>query len=222
MNSEIAEFTQIVDGEWPEGTIQGRRPSPEEMTRALQVMLTRQCVYSSTPGLGRTYDIVRAYSSFFERYFGTLGYRLVVSHKEQMVALQVPMGETRYDAVYERLRKDETIVLLGLRLLWEEAIGTQDVGDGGTVETTTGDLVDRIKTATQADPPDEARLLDILRMFQRQGAVRVGQRDRIEKVSPLTILPGVSVLVPDSYLEELLLWAAAPGTGPEEAEAQAS
>jgi hypothetical protein len=64
---------------------------------------------------------------------------------------------------------------------------------------------------TQADPPDEARLLDILRMFQRQGAVRVGQRDRIEKVSPLTILPGVSVLVPDSYLEDLMLWAASPG-----------
>ena len=37
---------------------------------------------------------------------------------------------------------------------------------------------------TKADPPDEARLLDILRMFQRQGAVRVGQRDRIEQVSP--------------------------------------
>lgn len=222
MKTEIAEFTQIVDGDWPDGAIQGRRPTSEEMTRALQVMLTRQCIYSHTPGLGRTYDLVRAYSSFFERYFGTLGYRLVIKERDQMVALSVPIGETRYDAVYERLRKDETIVLLGLRLLWEEAVGTQDVGDGGTVETTTGDLVDRIKTATQSDPPDEARLLDILRMYQRQGAVRVGQRDRIEKVSPLTILPGVSVLVPDSYLEELLLWAAAPGGAADEAEAIAS
>jgi hypothetical protein len=55
-------------------------------------------------------------------------------------------------------------------------------------------------------------------MFQRQGAVRVGQRDRIEKVSPLTVLPGVAVLVPDSYLEDLLTWAASPG-GSAEAEA---
>jgi len=220
MNNMIAEFGEIIDGEWPDGAIQGRRPTQEELTRALQVLLTRQCVYSSTPGLGRTYDIIRAYSTFFERYFGTLGYRLVVSPRDQMVALSVPVGETRYDAVYERLRKDETIVLLGLRLLWEEALGTQDIGEGGTVETTTGELVDRIKTATQADPPDEARLLDILRMYQRQGAVRVGQRDRIEKVSPLTILPGVSVMVPDSYLEELLLWAAAPGASQDEAEAQ--
>jgi Domain of unknown function (DUF4194) len=217
MNLEIDEFREIVDGEWPGGAIQGRKPNEDEMRRALQVMLTRQCIYSSTPGLGRTYELVRAYSSFFERFFGTLGYRLVVSLRDQMVALSVPKGDTRYDAVYERLRKDETIVLLALRILWEEALGSQDIGDG-MLETTTGELVDRIRTVTKADPPEEARLLDILRMFQRQGAVRVGQRDRIEKVSPLTILPGVSVLVPDSYLEDLMLWAASPG-GSVEAEA---
>lgn len=211
MNLEIEEFGQIVDGEWPEGAIQGRGPSREELRRALQILLTRQCVYSHTPGIGRTYDLIRAYSSFFERFFGTLGYRLVVNNRDQMVALLVPAGEARYDAVYERLRKDETIVLLALRLLWEEAIGNQDIGDGGIAEMTTGDLVDRIKTVTQTEPPDEARLLDILRVFQRHGAVRVGQRDRVEKVSPLTILPGIAVLVPDSYVEELLLWATVPG-----------
>jgi Domain of unknown function (DUF4194) len=218
MNLELDEFREIVDGEWPGGAIQGRKPNEDEMRRALQVMLTRQCIYSSTPGLGRTYEIVRAYASFFERFFGTLGYRLVISPRDQMVALSVPRADSRYDAIYERLRKDETIVLLALRLLWEEAIGSQNIGDGGTLETTTGELVDRMRMVTKADPPDEAHLLDILRMFQRQGAVRVGQRDRIEKVSPLTILPGVSVLVPDSYLEDLMLWAASPG-GSVEAEA---
>lgn len=218
--SEIAEFRQIVDGDWSEGAIQGRPPNEEELRRALQVLLTRQCIYSSSPGLGRTYDIVRAYASFFEGYFGVLGYRLVVSPRDQMVALSVPASDSRYDAVYERLRKDETIVLLALRLMWEEAIGNQDMGDAGTFETTTGDLVDRIKTATRLDPPEEGRLLDILRLFQRHGAVRVGQRDRLERVSPLTILPGVAVLVPDGYVEDLSNWAAAPGPDVEvEAEA---
>jgi hypothetical protein len=217
MNREMDEFREIVDGEWPGGAIQGRRPTAEEMRRALQVLLTRQCLYASTPGLGRTYEIVRAYASFFERYFGALGYRLVLSPRDQMVALSVPREDARYDAVYERLHKDETLVLLALRLLWEEALGSQNIGDGGVLETTTGDLVDRIRAVTQADPPEEARLLDILRMFQRQGAVRVGQRDRIEKVSPLTVLPGVCVLVPDSYLEELLTWAASPSNAEAEA-----
>lgn len=204
---DIAELKQIIDGEWPEGAVQGKKPSEEEMTRALQALLTRQCIYSSTPSLGRTYEIIRAYSSFFERYFSALGYRLVVSPRDQMVALSVPQGEARYDAIYERLRKDETIVLLGLRLLWEEAISNQNVGDGGIVETTTGELIDKIRAVTQSEPPEEARLLDIMRVFQRHGVVRTGMRDRIEKVSPLSILPGVSIVVPDGYLEDLMQYA---------------
>ena len=53
MNLEIDEFREIIDGEWPSGAIQGRKPNEDEMRRALQVLLTRQCIYSSTPGLGR-------------------------------------------------------------------------------------------------------------------------------------------------------------------------
>lgn len=209
---ELAEFKQIVDGEWPEGAIQGRKPTADEITRAVQALMTRQCIYSSTPSLGRTYEIVRAYSSFLEGYFAVLGYRLVVSPRDQMVALSVPMGESRYDAIYERLRKDETIILLGLRLLWEEAISNQNVGDGGIVETTTGELIDKVRAVTQTEPPEEARLMDILRTFQRHGVVRVGLRDRIEKVSPLSVLPGVSIVVPDGYLEDLMQYAASAQT----------
>lgn len=209
MPPEVAEFTQIVDGEWPHH-VPGRRPSEDELKRAVQALLTRQCIYASTPGLQRTYEIVRGYSQFFKNFFGTMGYDLVVSSRDQMVALSVPVGESRYDTVYERLRKDETMVLLALRLMWGEAIASQDIGDAGVAETTTGELVDRIKNVTQQDPPNEARLNEILRVFSRYGAVRVGERDRAEQVSPLSILPGISVLVPDGYVSELLLWAAQP------------
>lgn len=212
MPHELAEFREIVDGEWPGQQSGARRPSEDDLTRALQVMLTRQCIYSHTPGIGRTYDIVRAYSPFFEAYFGAIGYRLAVSPRDQMVALSVPR-ESRYDTVYERLGKQETIVLLALRLMWDEAVRAQDIADGGIAETTTGDLVDRIKSVTQADPPEEARLAEILRLLQRHGGVRVGERDRVERVSPLSILPGVAILVPDGFLDELKLWAATPSGG---------
>ena len=205
---ELKEFAQIVDGEWTDAPSGVKPPKQEELTRALQVMLTRQVIYASTPGLGGTYELVRGYSSFFESYFGALGYRFVMSPRDQMVALSVPHGETRYDSVYERLRKDETIVLLALRLIWEEAVANQEIMDGGICETTTAEMVDRIKSATQQDPPDEGRLLDILRMYQRRGAVRVGQRDRIERETPLSVLPGISILAPDTFVDDLKLWAA--------------
>jgi len=209
MPHELTEFREIVDGEWPGVKAGTRRPSEDDLTRALQVLLTRQCIYSHTPGIGKTYDLVKTYAPFFEAYFGALGYRLVVSPRDQMVALSVPR-ESRYDTVYERLGKQETIVLLALRLMWDEAAAAQDLADGGIAETTTGDLVDRIKSVTQAEPPEEARLSDVLRVLQRHGGVRVGERDRVERVSPLSILPGVNILAPDSFLDELKLWAAAP------------
>lgn len=215
MQRETDEFRDIVDGDWAGGRIAGKRPTAEELTRSLQVLITRQCVYSHTPGIGRTYDLVRAYPTFYERYFGALGYRLEIAPRDQMVALTVPGDEPRYDGVFERLRKDETIVLLALRLLWEEAIRAHEMGDAGMVDTTTDALVDRIEGATQSPPPDEARLLDILRRFQRHGAARLGERDRVGRVSPLTILPGIAVLVPDSYVEDLMAWTQTPSANPD-------
>ena len=214
---ELREFSEIVDGEWGETPVGARKPSAEELTRAIQVMITRQVIYASTPGLGGTYEIVSAYGSFFSRYFGAMGLRFVSSPRDQMVALSVPQGESRYDSVYERLYKDETLVLLAMRLVWEEAVANQDIAEGGVCETTTGDLVDRYKSASQLDPPNEGRLMDILRLFQRRGAVKVGNRDRVERVTPISILPGVVVLAPDTFLDEMKLLAAAPGSAGDEA-----
>lgn len=208
MLPKLSEYDQIVDGEWKLGGIAGKKPSEEELTRCLQALLTRQCIYSSSPGLGRTYEIIRAYAPFFEGYFGCLGYRLVQSPRDQMVALSVPFGQTRYDASYQRMQKEQILVLLALRLMWEEGVNNQDVIEGGMVETTTAELVDRVKSVTQTDPPEERHLLEALRYFQKYGVVRVGERDRVERVSPLTILPGVNIIAPDIFIDDLKLWAA--------------
>nr|WP_250808140.1 DUF4194 domain-containing protein [Neorhizobium tomejilense] len=214
---ELREFTEIIDGEWAETPVGAKKPTAEELTSAIQAMITRQVIYASTPGLGGAYEIVSAYGSFFARYFGAMGLRFVSSPRDQMVALSVPQGESRYDSVYVRLNKDETLVLLALRLVWEEAVANQDIAEGGICETTTGDLVDRYKTATQLEPPNESRLADILRLFQRRGAVKVGKRDRVERVTPVSILPGVTILAPDTFIDDMKLLATAPPGGHDQA-----
>lgn len=211
--AELREFSEIVDGEWPETPVGAKTPTAEELTSAIQMMITRQVIYSSTPGIGGTYELVNTYGSFFSRYFGAMGLRFVSSPRDQMVALSVPQGVSRYDSVYERLYKDETLILLAIRLVWEEAKANLDLQDGGICETTTGDLVDRYKTATQLDPPNEGRLMEILRLFQRRGAVKVGKRDRVERVTPVSILPGVTILAPDTFVDDMKLLAATPGAG---------
>ncbi len=208
MQRDISEFIQIVEGEWSDGPDMKRPPSDSELRRALQFLLTRQCVYSDMPNLGRLYEILRHYSSFVARYFAALDYELTVSNHDQMIALKVPVDQSRFDTVYQRFSKDEIMVLLALVLLREEAINRQEIADYGRVEVTTGDLIDRIKTVTQQDPPDEPRLVVILRKFGRMGCVRLGERDRLDRIMPLTIMPGVNVVAPDNFVENLRLWAA--------------
>jgi hypothetical protein len=208
MQRDINEFIQIVEGEWSDGPDMKRPPSDSELRRALQFLLTRQCVYSDMPNLGRLYEILRHYSSFVARYFSALDYELTVSHHDQMIALKVPVDQSRFDTVYQRFTKDEIMVLLSLVLLREEAISRQEIADYGRVEITTGDLIDRIKTVTQQEPPDEPRLVAVLRKFSRMGCLRIGERDRIDRIMPLTIMPGVNIVAPDNFIENLRLWAA--------------
>lgn len=207
MQPELEEFAQIVNGGWPGGDMP-KRPTNEELKKALKTLLVRQCVFANTPQIGRTWEIARHYAPFFERFFACLDYRFVFSARDQMAALAAPLDLPRPDATRQRLRKEQIIVLLALRLLWEEAMSAQDVTDHGVAEITTGDLLDRIKAVTGDNPPDEPRLVEILRLFNHHGAIKIGERDRIERVMPLSVTPGVAVLVPDAFVDSLKDWAA--------------
>ena len=203
-------FRAIVDGDEPPPPGL-RAPSEEDLTRALQVLLKAQVVYADTPGIGRAYDIARHYAPFFRDFFACLGYAFEVSHRDQMVFLRVPKDGVRHDAPGERLRKDETLVLLALRLVHEEGFRDSRVTTEGVVACTTDDVAETIRTAARSEPPDEARLVEILRLFARKGALRLGERDRTERVTPLSVLPGIAVLSPDGWIEQVRAWAASGG-----------
>lgn len=201
-------FRAIVDGDEPPPP-GAKPPSEAELTRALQVLLKAQVIYADTPGIGRSYEIARHYAPFFTSYFGCLGYTLAISHRDQMVALSVPPDGARHDAQAERLRKDETLVLLALRLAYEEGLRGHRVTAEGVVECTTDDIADSVRNAARSEPPEETRLNEILRLFARKGAVRLGERDRTERMTPLAVLPGIAVLCPDGWMEQVRAWASA-------------
>ena len=201
-------FRAIVDGDEP-APPGARPPDAEELARALQVLLKAQVIYSSTPGIGRSYELVRHYAPFVTEYFACLGYALAVSHRDQMVSLSPAPDAPRHDIAAERLRKDETLVLLALRLLYEEGLRDHRVGTDGIVACTTDEIVEKIRTVARNAPPDETRLGKILRLYARRGGLRLGERDPIERVTPLMLLPGLTVLASDAWMERLRGWSLA-------------
>lgn len=204
----LEEFRAIIDGTEPPPS-GAKAPDESELVRALQVLLKAQCVYSDTPGIGRSYELATHYAPFFQGYFACIGYDFAVSHRDQMAFLKVSAEAIRHDVQAERLRKDETLVLLALRLTYEEGLRDHRVTTDGVVECTTDDVAEAIRTAARNDPPEESRLIEILRFLARKGAVRLGERDRAERITLLMILPGIAVLASDGWMDQVRAWAEA-------------
>jgi hypothetical protein len=114
------------------------------------------------------------------------------------------------------LRKDETAVLLAFRLAYEEAFRAKQFNELGAVETTTDELYDKLAIIGGIEIED-ARLKEILAFLKRKGVIEIGERDPVERVIPLTILPGIEIVVPSVYVEQVRMAAeavppaAAPG-----------
>jgi hypothetical protein len=167
-------------------------------------MMARQCIYGGMHGLGSYYRVLSTpeYQGFFRKYFAAMGLEFYHDTRSGMVALKVPGGAPRFDHQSTRLRKDETAVLIALRVAYEEAFRNKQFNDLGTVETTTDELFDKLSAigGIEIEPP---RLLEILTFLKKKGVVEIGERDPVERVSPLIILPGIEVIVPSTYIERV-------------------
>lgn len=172
----------------------------EELQSALQAILFHQCLYEDWPH-APAYRLLVRHLANVQSILGAFGYRLTHHSVAHMLVLEA--RTVAYGVHMSRLKKDETVVLLVLRLLYAEGISSLD--EQGRVEITTDDLHDRIRTSGE-EPPPMPRLLEILRLFQRKGIVRVGERDLAEQLVVLTIMPGVTMLVPDVYVEAVIQW----------------
>ena len=172
----------------------------EELQSALQALLFHQCLYEDWP-YPPAYRITARHLASIQPIVGAFGYRLVHHAIASMVVLET--DSVVYGLHMARLKKDETILLLVLRLLYAEGISSLD--DRGRVEITSDDIHDRLRSAGE-EPPTIKRLIEILKLFQRKGLVRIGDNDPEEQLLQLTIMPGITVLVPDIYVEGVIQW----------------
>lgn len=179
---------------------------------ALQALLLHQCLYEDWP-YAPAYRIIVRHLSQVQPIMAAFGYTLTHHPVAHMLTLQVTGAV--YGTLLSRLRKDETIVLLVLRLLYAEGVSSLD--ENGRVEITTDDVHDRLR-ATGDEPPAMVRLHEILKAFQRKGLVRIGEKDPLDQLIVLQIMPGITMLVPDVYVERVIqrLETLDPDLGPPE------
>lgn len=189
--AELREIAAILDT---------GKVSDEEVQSALQALLFHQCLYEDWP-YPPAYRLIARHLGHIQSIVGAFGYRLV--HHAVAAMLVLEPGGVVYGVHMARLKKDETVVLLILRLLYAEGVSSLD--ERGRVDSNTDEIHDRLRTAGE-EPPAINRLTEILKGFQRKGLVRLGENDPEEKVLQLQIMLGVTVLVPDVYVEGVIQW----------------
>ncbi|WP_206245213.1 DUF4194 domain-containing protein [Novosphingobium terrae] len=190
----MVELKQVSD------ILDGGKVEEEALQSALQALLFHQCLYEDWPHI-QAYRILSRHLAHVQPIMGAFGYKVRHHPVSGMLVLE-PAGAV-YGTQMARLKKDETIVLLVLRLLYAEGVSSLD--ENGRVEITTDDVHDRLRAAGD-EPPTMIRLMEILKVFQRKGLVRIGERDPSEQLVVLSIMPGITVLVPDVYVEALVQW----------------
>ena len=198
---ELTELRNLLDS--PDN--RGRHATSEEDIRqALQALLMHQILYRDWPLSGGPFNTVHRHRSFFDRYVAAMGAELVFEHRVGMIAMRP--ATSQYGWRQNRLKKDQTLVLLALRYLYDEGMETSQMTGDGRIETTTDHVHDLISTGVGEAPPEESRLTEILHGFHRKGLVRLGKRDTAERLTPLTVLPGVRILVSDVYVQAVADW----------------
>ncbi|ANT62917.1 hypothetical protein AYJ57_20775 (plasmid) [Salipiger sp. CCB-MM3] len=200
---ELREFAQILD----------KADDPDVLSDAIriaiQALMFHQVIYDDTHSVpSSAVQAIKDHRTFFERYFAVAGYDLEMDARTQMIALKpLELEKPPYAWRLMRLKKDETLIRIALRYIFENGFTEGKMDGTGRVETDTVEIAEVYQRIAQATPPGENHLVDnLLRELNRKGIVRVGDKDRETRVTRLTILPGIRVLVSDTYIDRLQSW----------------
>ncbi len=203
MALEIREFGDILD--------KAADPEAEAyaIRTAIQALLFHQIVYDHTHGIPlSTIKALKDHRIFFEKYFSTAGFELIVDSTTQMFALRpVESDNPLYAWKSMRLKKDETLVRLVLRSIFENGFRNGTMTETGQVESTTLQIAEEYERLSKKAAPSDKVLVEAhLKELSRKGVVRLGDTHKDSNVTQITILPGVRIIVSDEFVSRIDEW----------------
>lgn len=149
-------------------------------------------------------------------YFDVAGYRLMFREAEGWAGL-LPDPER---AALPRLRIDETIVLLVLRRLWEEAVQQGEVYAYGSATTTLNEAhvaYEGIVAGTRRAALSIAEFQSVVEQLARRAVVGIGEMDVDTQDRELSIRALIATLAGDDFvasLEQIVVRPVADGEDP--------
>lgn len=169
-----------------------------ELRQAAQNLWRVQFLYQNDFGSKGHYELILEHRAYFENLFGALGYRVVGGHPNDrflgLLATDLPARQT--------MKLDESLLLLVLRLYYEEAFKRYDINDDGEVEADGETILQVYEDRTHRTRPPVTRVHDILTGFRQRGLVRVEDQGDSRNFK-LYLRPALPMVVAEDTLKSL-------------------
>jgi uncharacterized protein DUF4194 len=168
----------------------------KELRQAAQQLWRAQFIYENDWGMKTSYEVLRRHTGYFENLFDALGYRVVGRPNDGyigLVATELPPRQS--------MKLDESLLLLVLRLHYEEAFTRFEAKEFGEIEVESEQILQIYEDRTHRERPNFGRVKEILGGFRQRGLVRIVDQD--DKNLTLFLRPALPIVVSKDTLGSL-------------------
>jgi Domain of unknown function (DUF4194) len=178
-----------------------------ELRQAAQHLWRAQFLYQTDFGSKGSYDLIQQHKTYFENLFEALGYRIVggrpTDHSLGLLAIDLPARQT--------MKLDESLLLLVLRLYFEEAFQRYEINDAGEIEVDGETILQVYEERTHRIRPPVTRVHDILTTFRQRGLLRIVDQGDSRSFA-LFLRPALPMVVGEDTLASLDEFVAKSGS----------
>jgi hypothetical protein len=189
----------------------------QRVTQLVAHLMRNQFVHAEDRGAAALLETLHRpeLAKLVEAYFDVAGYRLVHRESEGWVGI-LPDPER---ISLPRMRIEETVALLVMRRLWEEALQLGEIFTNGTVRTTLNEAYAAYQgivagTRRAALTPGDFR--DVLQTLEKRALVHLGELDPEAQDMDLDIRALVATVAGDDFVASLEQILSRPVTAPAE------
>lgn len=201
-------------------TLENENPRAfQRVTQVIAHLMRNQFVHAEDRGSAGLLETLHRHELYrlVEGYFDVAGYRLVHRHTEGWAGILPDPDRISLP----RMRIDETLAILVMRRLWEEALQQGEVYGNGTARTTLNEAYDayqNIVAGTRRATLTASDFRDVLAALEKRAIVRLGEHDAELQDMDLDIRAIVATVAGDDFLaalEQLLNRPVPPADEPE-------
>lgn len=174
--------------------------SIELFIAAVNHLVFAQALYYENRGDKSHYRVIERHETAFQNYLDGMGVTLHVDRVMQYVAIS---SQPRDGFRHHMLKRDESLLIAVLRMLYHQRMGAAD-SDDGRVEVDLVSLVDVYRAETGEDLPEKQHeLRSLIDVAVQYGIARIRNLEDDPQPFSVVILPGIEHILNLDHVSKL-------------------